>query len=88
MDDFEKLNESIKDMEIGHAVLRESIKDLTSAADALEDYINYIKNPIRMALSQNISADIESKANKMNLYLAMAMNKLEALGDYIKGKGE
>lgn len=88
MNEFEEFSKNVEKMEMSHTILRESIKDLTSAADALKEYIDFMKDPFRIALSHDIKADLGSRHSKFALHIAMATNKLAALDGYMNEKGE
>lgn len=82
-------SDSIKNMELSYNTLRASISDLTNCADAMEEYLKIVKNPLALVMDNDIGEKLDALNGKMQLYMAMASNKLDAYNQYCNGrKGE
>ena len=81
-------NEGIERMEKSQEILKAVIDDLTSAYNALNEYISILKDPIEMLTNFHVSEDLEKLVNKSQLYFLMAGNKLDAYGAMVDGDSD
>lgn len=80
-DEFE---ECVKRVETTRDILREVINDLTLSCNELDKYLKFIRDPIKMMMSEDIGKEMETMGNKAQLYAIMAANKMTALTQYME----
>lgn len=78
--------DSIKNVELSYHTLRAAISDMTNCADAMEEYLKIVKNPLTLIMDNNVGEKLNTLNGKMQLYMAMATNKLDAYNKYAQGK--
>lgn len=79
MDDYLKI---INQLETNRDLINDVVKDLKNAANAMDEYLKLIKDPVKILTSQDLSKELSEISNKISIHTLMATNKINALNEY------
>ena len=85
MDDY---IESVKKMEETQIIVKAMIQDFMHASNALDEYVDMLKNPITMIMCDNLKEEMDSRINKAKLFFMMASNKIDILNQLMDSYSE
>lgn len=85
MEDYVEL---IKRFETSNKIVKESIKQLMMASACMDEYIEKLKNPFDLIISEDMGKELEKYTTQVTYWFYLAGKNMQVAGNYLGGNEE